>query len=235
MIPSKEMSSFSVDGFEIHRQILDPAGLSVLRETVADLAHQSQAACIRHLRSRSEVIDRLSHDSSLTRLLPPGLLPVRSILFDKTPEENWPVAWHQDLTIAVDRKVEVPGYGSWSIKDGVTHVQPPIPLLESMVTLRLHLDDTFEDNGALRVIPESHRHGKIAPNEMKASTRQSAVTCECAAGDVLLMSPLLLHASGRSRKPNRRRVIHLEYAPIEELDEALGWFEAHPRALTPVD
>src|SRR5688500_17606182 len=33
---------------------------------------------------------------------------VRGILFDKTPAANWKVAWHQDLSIAVQARAEVP-------------------------------------------------------------------------------------------------------------------------------
>ncbi len=41
---------------------------------------------------------------------------VRAIYFDKTSEANWSVAWHQDKTIAVKEKVNIPGFEPWSIK-----------------------------------------------------------------------------------------------------------------------
>src|ERR1700749_2351467 len=40
--------------------------------------------------------------------------PVRGILFDKIPEANWRVPWHQDVTIAVQGKAEVKGFGPWT-------------------------------------------------------------------------------------------------------------------------
>lgn len=79
--------------------------------------------------------------------------PVRSIYFDKTPGANWLVAWHQDLTLALAARADAPGFGPWSMKEGVPHAQPPGELLEQMLTVRLHLDDCDESNGALRVIP----------------------------------------------------------------------------------
>ena len=71
----------------------------------------------------------------------PATKPVRAVLFDKTEDANWSVAWHQDRTIAVRERREVANYGPWSVKDGATHVEPPFEMMRGMVTLRAHLDD----------------------------------------------------------------------------------------------
>ena len=150
------------------------------------------------------------------RYLGAGARAVRSILFDKTADSNWLVPWHQDLTIAVRERHDVDGWGPWSVKGGVTHVQPPVSVLESMLTLRLHLDDTPAENGALRVVPGSHRHGVIdVRRAAELRERGGEVTCAAGVGDVLLIRPLLLHASSKSTKPGRRRVLHVEYAAGE--------------------
>jgi hypothetical protein len=81
-------------------------------------------------------------------ILGSNFLPVRGILFDKIPDANWKVPWHQDVTIAVQEKVEAEGFGPWSIKADVLHVQPPASILEQMLSIRLHLDDCGEENGA---------------------------------------------------------------------------------------
>lgn len=75
---------------------------------------------------------------------------VHGLYFDKHKDVNWKVSLHQDLTIAVRRQVDIQDYGPWSIKEGIPHVQPPVSILKSMLALRLHLDDTNEENGALR-------------------------------------------------------------------------------------
>ena len=161
-----------------------------------------------------------------------GLLPerdlrsVRSILFDKTPDENWPVPWHQDLTISVREREEVEGYGPSSEKDGVPHVQPPLALLEGMATIRIHLDDTPRDNGALAVVPRRQKAGKLDSKGVAAFSKSESVECDCEAGDVLLMSALILHSSKRSRVPSRRRVLHFEYARESDLSPCLNWFES---------
>src|SRR5262245_1421546 len=73
--------------------------------------------------------------------------PVRGLFFDKIPGANWEVCWHQDLSIAVATRVEMPGFGGWSVKQGVVHVQPPASVLANMLTVRVHLDDCDADNG----------------------------------------------------------------------------------------
>ncbi len=152
--------------------------------------------------------------------------PVRGIYFDKSPDTNWMVAWHQDLTIAVRRQNDVPGFGPWSVKEGVHHVQPRVHLLEQMLTIRLHLDDCQEENGALRVIPGSHRSGRLSADAIQhLRDKEPATVCTVQAGGALLMRPLLLHSSGRSSTQGHRRVIHIEYAGFD-LPGGLQWHEA---------
>lgn len=149
---------------------------------------------------------------------------VRGIFFDKVLGANWPVAWHQDLSLAVSERHDVPGWGNWSIKAGVQHVQPPAEVLERMVTLRIQLDDSDAKNAPLRVIPGSHALGRITADKMKSLRAEiREVTCTARAGSALAMKPLILHASSASKKPSHRRVIHIEYAPEDLLPDDLAW------------
>lgn len=150
-------------------------------------------------------------------------LPVRAIFFDKSPDANWLVPWHQDLMIAVSERHEVPGFGPWSVKDGIPHVLPPVEILARMITLRLSLDDCDAGNGALRVIPGTHTLGRVADGDLAALREtRGEVLCAMKAGDALLMRPLLLHASSRAADARQRRVLHVEFA-TEELPEPLRW------------
>lgn len=174
-------------------------------------------------------ITKLACSDHLLNLVRPHLhaqpRPVRGIFFDKNPETNWMVAWHQDLTLAVRNQIEVEGFGPWSVKDGVPHVQPPVHLLEQMLTIRLHLDDCDEENGALRVIPGSHRLGRLSAEAIERLRNEEAVVVCCVnAGDALLMRPLLLHSSARSQSESHRRVFHIEYAAFD-LPNGLEWHE----------
>jgi len=151
-----------------------------------------------------------------------GYAPVRSIYFDKPPGSNWFVAWHQDLTISVDRKLPLPGFGPWTVKGDNFAVQPPIDILKDMYTIRIHLDDTDETNGALRVLPGSHLNGieRHTPTKLQ----QLEETCRVPRGGVMIMRPLLQHASSRSSSGRRRRVIHIEFSNAD-LPDGLHWAE----------
>jgi len=95
----------------------------------------------------------------ITGLFGEAYFVVKSIYFDKPAETNWFVAWHQDLTISVDKKIEAEGFGPWTVKHNQFGVQPPAGILQDNFTIRIHLDDTDEYNGALKVIPASHLKG----------------------------------------------------------------------------
>ena len=149
---------------------------------------------------------------------------VRAIYFDKTSQANWKVPWHQDLTISVKEKIETNGFSVWTRKAEIQHVQPPIELLEKMLTLRFHLDDADETNGALKVIPKSHQNGRLSAAQIK-SCREANEThlCSVKKGDCLIMRPLLLHSSSAGSNPKNRRVIHLEFS-ADELPNGLDWY-----------
>jgi ectoine hydroxylase-related dioxygenase (phytanoyl-CoA dioxygenase family) len=172
----------------------------------------------------------LAESKTVMRLVQPSLgneaFVVRGILFDKQDGANWKVPWHQDVTIAVKSRAEADGYGPWSIKEGVQHVQPPGAVLERMVSVRLHLDDCPVSNGALRVIARSHLLGKLDQNRVPDFVSiEQEVVCEVGRGGALLMSPLTIHASSVAEKPQHRRVIHFDYSNVE-LSGGLEWFEA---------
>jgi ectoine hydroxylase-related dioxygenase (phytanoyl-CoA dioxygenase family) len=121
---------------------------------------------IRNLLDVVPAVAELATSDKLIRLVQSALgshvFPVRGILFDKTPDANWLVPWHQDLTISVKQRLDIAGYGPWTIKAGVHHVQPPVEILDGMLSVRVHLDDCYERNGPLRVLPSTHRSGRLA-------------------------------------------------------------------------
>jgi ectoine hydroxylase-related dioxygenase (phytanoyl-CoA dioxygenase family) len=156
--------------------------------------------------------------------------PVKGTLFDKTPDANWLVPWHQDLTVCVNERIEADGYGPWTVKAGVVNVQPPISVLERMLTIRIHLDDCDERNGVLRVLPRTHTYGRLTAVQIASAHEEiTSVNCTVVAGGGVLMKPLLLHASSPALDPRHRRVIHLDFAAVH-LPGGLSWFTDRDRA-----
>jgi Phytanoyl-CoA dioxygenase (PhyH) len=151
---------------------------------------------------------------------------VRSILFDKTPETNWLVPWHQDALIAVAKRYDLPGYAPWSSKEGQPHCRPPIAVLESIVTIRIHLDPCPADAGPLLGIAGSHRVGVLSERAIEDVARDGlAVEAVTDAGGVVIMSPLTVHRSPKAtRAHGRRRVLHLDCSAAM-LPPPLSWGE----------
>jgi hypothetical protein len=149
--------------------------------------------------------------------------PVRAILFDKSAEANWSLAWHQDRVIAVRERIDVIGFGPWTRKFGVPHVAPPFSILSRMLTLRLHLDAVTLMNAPLLIAPGSHRLGRIAEADVPTIVRDCGpVACLASAGDVWLYSTPILHASEAALRPVHRRVLQVDYAACD-LPGGLEW------------
>lgn len=152
-----------------------------------------------------------------------GYFITKSIYFDKPEKSNWFVAYHQDLTISVDKKIEVENFENWTLKQNQFAVQPPKEILEDNFTIRIHIDKTTKDNGALKVINNSHSKGILRIENLNFETEKETI-CEVEKGGIMIMKPLLFHASNKTTNNERRRVIHIEFSK-QQLPEGLDWSE----------
>jgi ectoine hydroxylase-related dioxygenase (phytanoyl-CoA dioxygenase family) len=221
------------DGFTIVPHVIGARQIARLIASLAavesgGLRRRDELYAVRHLLETVPEVQTVAHTPMVRALVEPLLgahcFVVRSLLLDKTPTANWKVAWHQDLSIAVRARANVPGFGAWSEKAGVPHVQPPAEILARMLTVRLYLDPCDETNGPLNVLPGSHSAGRLSGGDIKRWREHNApVTCLVPRGGALVMRPLLLHASSAAVAPAHRRVIQLEFA-AEELPAGLKWF-----------
>ena len=148
---------------------------------------------------------------------------VKSIYFDKPEKSNWYVSYHQDLTISVDKKLELNGFGPWTTKQNQFAVQPPIDYLKNIFTIRIHLDDTDENNGALKVVPNSHSKEIYRPETIDWTVETEEI-CSVNKGGIMIMKPLILHGSNRTTNNKKRRVIHIEFSNMV-LPEEISWSE----------
>jgi hypothetical protein len=217
------IGDFDTTGICLIRRLLPEAHLAPLRAAVDACVTRGPGNRVFSL-PRLDGLDIASRLGDLaTRLSGKRARLVRILAFDKTPETNWGVPWHQDRTVAVRRRAEVDGFGPWSVKAGVPHVAPPQALLEAMFCLRLHLDDCGPDNGPLKIIAGSHRLGRLPVRAvLDLGARETATTCLAAAGDVLAMKALTVHASDPASVPAHRRVLHLDFSTVD-LPPPLEW------------
>lgn len=173
----------------------------------------------------AEIVQETAIRDYLINALGPRSGIVRALFFDKPPGNTWALPWHKDYMIAVQSHGLIGKFSHPSTTSGIPQVKAPASLLRMMLTARLHLDEVTDDNGPLRVLPGSHRFYSQAEDEEGVPR-----TIRCRAGDVLLMRPMLTHASGRSKPGTNahRRIIHFECASAQTLPDGYDWHDYVP-------
>jgi hypothetical protein len=213
------------EGFAVVASVFDAAEIDGITSDLDRASLQRSRAGARHLLS-VPAIAALARDARLTELAAEVLrcdpVPFGATLFDKSSEANWLVVWHQDTALPLIERRDTAGWGPWSTKGGITYAHAPASALSQVVALRVHLDASTEDNGPLRVLPGTHSLGVLTDQQVhSAAERIESVTCTIERGGVLIMRPLLVHASSKVSSAAPRRVLHLEYAASRVFEHGL--------------
>ena len=217
---------FQKEGFEI---IDDFYSQKEIEEILLKLSKKSieKKFGIREFLISNPEIKPLIFTSRMLKLIEnqsPNAILIKSIYFDKPPNANWIVNWHQDLTINVKGKIDNSDFKNWRVTKDRTVVQPPLKLLENIFTIRIHLDHCTKKNGALKVVPKSHTKGVIPVKDGLEDFKNNSISCEVNKGGILIMKPLLLHSSRRTENNLNRRVIHIEFCNFN-LPNGIEWKE----------
>lgn len=226
------VADFESNGFALIRNAVTDKQIDMLAQFIESYRDDSKSPLSAGFRNllKEKLINEFANCKSIKEIVTAfsseSANPVRSIFFDKTPASNWYVTWHQDLSIAVEKQIDTPGFGPWSTKEGTLHVQPPAEILEQIISLRIHLDACPKENGAIKFIAGSHKQGLIDPHDvLQIVDANQPFICEAERGDIIIMRPLILHSSSKSTVPDHRRVLHLEYSSAK-LPNGLSWTEA---------
>jgi ectoine hydroxylase-related dioxygenase (phytanoyl-CoA dioxygenase family) len=222
--------SVEQQGFVVTPPLLTASETTILANALNRPTVSRSRAGVRHALGLSEVAS-VARDSRLLfiakEILGAGAFPYHATLFDKSPTSNWLVVWHQDTALPLRERKALAGWGPWSVKEGVNYAHAPASALRQVLALRVHLDDSTEHNGPLRVLPRSHTSGVLSDDEIERIVPETApVECVVRRGGVLAMRPLLIHSSSKSHENSPRRVLHIEYAasifPAEGLELAIA-------------
>lgn len=214
---------FAVDGAQLFKGSLKPC-IAKLEAALADLPPDDAGVRI----SGIEALEPLLAVDGCIGAVAASVLgdrakAVRAILFNKSPENNWSLAWHQDRTICIKERRNVKGFGPWTVKSGLLHVTPPFELLARMVTVRAHLDEVPITNAPLLIASGSHTCGRIAVSEVDQVVQSCRTkVCLAEAGDIWLYATPILHASEVASKPSKRRVLQVDFA-ADDLPHGLEW------------
>jgi len=221
------MNTLKTKGFEIIENVFSEKEVNEILEIIASKKIENKFGVREFLVNHPEVRVKIFTKKLLEiikRISPNCNQSIKSIYFDKPPNANWIVNWHQDLTINLTEKKDIPNFKNWRVKEERTIVQPNLEFLESIFTIRIHLDDCTKENGALRVIENSHNKGVIEIKEWIKNKEGLERICEVKKGGIVIMKPLILHASRRTENEKNRRVLHIEFTD-KELPAGLNWKE----------
>ena len=215
---------FEEDGAQIFAGALDTAACLSIEQAIADLP--SDVPGVR-IGSAPVLRAMLAVDGPIGSIAASALGPdahaVRAVLFDKTAARNWALGWHQDRTIVVEQRADADGFGPWTVKAGLIQVEPPFAILERMVTIRVHIDPIDATNAPLRIVPGSHRLGRLPEASIKHVVEDRGErACLANRGDVWLYATPIVHGSRAADPPRRRRVLQVDYAAVD-LPEPLRW------------
>jgi hypothetical protein len=205
-----------VDGFAVITGVLDYHEIDALKADMHKTPLHRSRAGARHMLGNAGIAALASDPKLLEiarQILGYEARPFRATLFDKSPSSNWLVVWHQDTALPLLERHEALGWGPWSVKEGVIYAHAPATALEQVLALRIHLDESSDRNGPLRVLPKTHLMGVLTDHAIEQLATQIApVDCLAATGGVVAMRPLIVHASSKSLIETPRRVLHIEYA-----------------------
>ncbi len=225
MIPSKDQEDFSANGVAMKHSMIPLEVVSKINTACVGASGCPKQSGFNISQEVWELISAHGRMGQVAKsLFTRTLHPVRVSFFDKTSKVNWAAPWHQDRTIAVQERANLPGYSGWNYRGGIVYVEPPTSLLQNMLTLRLLLDDCDHESGPIEVACSTHNMGRVPASAVAGVARGSrSFVATGRAGDVLATHPLLLHKSNRAIKPSRRRILRVDYASEGLLPPPLKW------------
>jgi hypothetical protein len=218
------LAAFQASGFASIEGVLSQAACDEISTLLMQLAPGS--AGTRNLLAEpwcQQLATAVRAHPDLDQLIPTRHVAVQCTYFAKSTLSNWRVAAHQDLSIPVACHIPEPELSGWSIKEGQQYVHAPLSLLQELVAVRLHVDPCGPDDGPLKVVPGSHRHGLIDDQDVpRLREHLGQAVCVADRGTALALSPLLLHASSKATGSSQRRVLHFLFGP-GPLPHGLAW------------
>ena len=212
-------------GFAILPGLFSQQYLDRLLQEINESEPRRSRAGVRHALGLAPVAE-LSQQPQMIELargvLGQDAFPFRATLFDKSTAANWLVVWHQDTALPLCARLELPGWGPWSVKEGIHYAHAPTSTLSKVLALRVHFDDSTTANGPLRVLAGTHTLGVLSDDSVhEVATRIAPVDCVVPKGGIVAMRPLLIHASSKSHSEMPRRVLHIEYAASDSIAKPL--------------
>jgi phytanoyl-CoA hydroxylase len=141
----------------------------------------------------------------LTQLIGPNVQLHHTKMLVKPPENGAPFPMHQDYPYFPHER-------------------------HTVLAASVHLDDTNEANGCLRVVPGTHKLGPLEPtgaSNALDTPLEDGMSMPAAAGDVLFFNYLTIHGSGVNTSAGTRRNVLFQYRDPADLPVLRDGVEEH--------
>ena len=226
----KNLHKLEYKGFAIFNSVFGRKEVKQMKIVIQKYQKENPVENLHECRSilhKIPALQKLVFSQNLLKILGSigqRLFLTKAIYLDKLTEADSELSWHQHMTINVKAKIDTDGFFGWKSKDGIYEVCPTDDILKNTIIVRIHFEDSNDQNGALRIFPGSHNK-KLSPSEIELISQSSIpLTCEVAISGIHIMKPLLLHASSEATSRKHQRVLHLEFNTME-LPNGLEWAE----------
>lgn len=147
---------------------------------------------------------------------------INAIFYLKSPQTNFYTNPHQTITITVKERHQVDGFSGWSAREGVTSVMSPLHILKNMLSIKICLGDSNQQNGGIRVIPGSHKKILTIQERNFLIDNTLPVNVNAKQGDCQILKPLILKAFQNNKSYQNAPVIQLDFCNIN-LPNPLSW------------
>jgi|GEM_PF-5756574 len=140
----------------------------------------------------------------------------------RSPTANWAVPWHQDTSVYC---THIPPDASGELRAGFATFRPTDHSVANLTVARVALDRDTTTSGCLRVLPGSHKWGRVSGGEGGRLGGHAGTAIELEPGDVAFFNPLLMHRADENRTSSQRRVVHIYYRPVGMPLQGTGWID----------
>lgn len=228
-LTTEQISQYEKNGYIICQSLFSPEEMSVLQaalhEILDDKTERPEVSREKNSNAPRLIYGADRYNEVFSRLIrhPRWINPAKQIL-------GTDVYIHQ---LRINPKMAFEGEGFWWHQDFSTwHFEDGLPTSNALM-IAVFMDDIYETNGPLMVIPGSHKHGEIperVPNQDKTGytimdverdtvatlAREGGIEALTGpAGSVMFMHCNLLHASAGNVTPHPRSIIYINANSVE--------------------
>ena len=141
-----------------------------------------------------------------------GYSLIRSAYFDNRVSKPEKTVWRQRRRLTFPVKIEGADYSNWQLEGDFFSAEPPARIMQDMVIVRIHLDDSDQNNGELKIFKGSHSQ-ILDHSAIKVITENGLPSnCGILAGGIQILKPFILQSETKRSRSKKNRIIELTFS-----------------------